>query len=204
MKLEEWQKTNKFIPLTYLEAKLDKPLVIKLNDEFNFVCFPQSALTFATVIDAKDNVLKNILYWAEKPDSEKDKRENLLKAIRILVEILFELSCKEYIDDEKKLLEYRKVLFEYGLNHIDELIEIWGRLLEHNTRIEKKNALPDELQCDTNGGQVDKWRGFLHGRRNLRTKRFIELIHEDEQLTVNRIVEWKESKRRERKNKMLR
>ena len=46
MKLQEWQRTEKYIPLTYLEVLRGKPLIVKLNDEWNFVTNLQKSINF--------------------------------------------------------------------------------------------------------------------------------------------------------------
>jgi hypothetical protein len=201
MKLEDYLiKTEKFIPLTYLEVQQKKPLVIKLNDDWNFVTYPQSALNFALLINRKDYVkqlFESVLSKEVKtPEEQAERTKTILLGSRKLISLLYELSKQEYINKEK---EYREFLDSYFLQDTDALIEVFTKVLNLNTRLEKKNAVPDELRGVSSPGPVDRWSGVFVGRGNIKSKTFIELIIEGEENTRESLRAYKNEKKRRKK-----
>jgi len=197
MKLEEWQKQNRLMPLTYIEVLVDKPLVVKLTDDWNFVTFPQKAVNFAVFIDVKDRALVEFEYWkSKKPkreDGKLEKTQGVMNANYALIECLFEISKQEYIDKEK---EYREFIYSFFMTNLDCLYDVWQNILDYNTRLEKKNNVPNELRDNTKTRQSDKWRGFFGGRRSeeISTTSFLRILHEDEEETTRCVNRWKAEK----------
>jgi hypothetical protein len=205
MKLEEWQKQNKFIPLTYIEAVQDKPVIVKLDDKFNFVCYPMKPLTFAMFSDAKDGLLiklGSILERETKDDLERmEKTTDTLKIIMSMIELLYTVSADQYKKGRQRE-KYRRALFKYGTKNTDGVIELYKTLMEHNTRLEKKNHLPDELESKSGPWGVDKWRGFYAGRgARFYTQNLITVMHEDEEKKLQQIRNYHEQKRKSKENK---
>jgi hypothetical protein len=203
MKLQDYcLKVEKFIPLTYLEVQQKKPLIIKLNDKWNFVTYPQSALNFALLINRKDyvhQVFESVLNHDVKTNEEQAERtKTILLGVRKLISILYEISKQEHINKEK---EYREFLDSYFLHDTDALIEVFTKVLNLNTRLEKKNAVPDDLRGVSTPGPVDRWSGVFVGRRDLKSKTFIEFIIEQEENTRASLREYKNAKNREKKSK---
>jgi hypothetical protein len=196
MRLEEWQKVEKFIPMTYLESIQGKPLVIKLTDKWNFVTCPQDACNFINVIDRKDFVTHLFDHYkslpSENPNERMGKHIGLLTAIKALTDILYEISKDEYYvglfkrkdKPTRKQKQYYKFLSTHLLHNTDIMFDLWERVLEVNARLEKKNDVPTELQGSTRPRSMDKWRGFLHKRSDFRTKAFLTYLHEDEEETI--------------------
>jgi len=212
MKLEDWQKQERFIPLTYLEAIKGKPLVIKLNDEWNFVTCPQTAINFVSIIDRKDLILTGFERLKAMPVESEDQRVKrqlaMIGVLRGLVELLYDISKDEYETEEKenskektKQQLYYAFLTDYFINNIDALFDVWEKVLEYNARLEKKNEVPDELRSSSRPRPVDKWRGFLYGRNDITTKAFLTILHEDEEDTCRTIRQHNTQKEHDKKNK---
>lgn len=191
------------MPLTFLECVAEKPLVFKLNDKWIFITYPQKAINFAMIIDAKDSVFGQLETIEKTRPRKEDKRLEKTKVTLgltyQLIEILFEISKQEYKDKET---EYKKFLFGFLLEDINILFEIWKILLDYNTRIGKKNRVPGELQNNSGLRESDKWRGFFSGRRSseIQTTSFLRLLHEDEAKTTQAINEWKAGKERQKQS----
>jgi hypothetical protein len=195
MKLDDYAlKVEKFIPLTYLEAKQKKPLIFKLSDKWNFVTHPQSAFNFALLINRKDYVKQ--IYGAAIDCKDGTLRSTqIIMANKQLIGMLFELSKQEYPDKEK---EYGEFLYNYFLENTEAMFEIFQTILDQNTRIEKKNAVPDELQGISTPGPVDSWSGLFGARTDIESKTFIELIIEWEEETRSQIREYKNAKKKKK------
>jgi hypothetical protein len=207
MKLKDYAiKHNKFVPLTYLEAVTEKPLIIKLTDKWHFVSYPQKAINFAQMVNHKDYILQLIGSALEITETDenslKQKSARLINGINKLIELLFEISKQEYPDKEK---EYREFLFEYGLDNTDIMTDILKKVLEINTRLEKKNRVIDKLQGVSRPGPVDRWSGFFAGRRDLQTTTFIQLVIEAEEKARAQEREYENAKKNQPKkgNKSL-
>lgn len=212
MKLEAWQKAERFIPLTYLESLQSRPLVVKLSDEWNFVTSPQKALTFITFIDRKDFVLRLFDQFKGLPDqtpADHVRRQvGMLTAIKAMVDLLFDVSKDEYETRETmpariwralrrrptRQTQYYAFLNTHLLGNTDVMFDLWEKTLEMNCRIEKKNEVPDELCGSTKPRSLDKWRGFLHGRGDAAGKAFLTLLHEDEEDTIRAIRQYRSQK----------
>lgn len=211
MQLAEWQRTERFIPLTYLESIQGKPVVIKLSDEWNFVTCPQTADNFITVIDRKDFIARLFDHYkglpSESPQERITKRMALLTAIKALTDILYEVSKDEYNIGFKwknkptsKQKKYYKFLSVHLLKNTDIMFDLWETVLESNSRLEKKNEVPDELQSSSRPRSLDKWRGFLYRRNDFRTKAFLTILHEDEEETIGVLRAHNKQKKTERQN----
>jgi len=202
MQLEKYLiKTKNFIPLTYMEVLQNRPLIIKLSDDWNFVSWLQKAVNFAMIIDRKDYFLLNIEHSLKQEGKTDKDRENkdikLLTAINLLISMLYEISKAEYKDKEK---EYWHFLQQHFLDNTDVLFDVWAKVLEFNSRIGKKNAIPHELCNDTRSGSVDRWRGFFNGRRKVQTTPFLKFLHEDEERSCEAIRSYKKQKADNKRN----
>jgi hypothetical protein len=198
LKLEEYvAKVEKFLPLTYIEAKQRKPFVKKLSDDWNFVTYPQSALNFALLIDRK-NYIKNIFNEILKNDgtdeaSQARRSTQILLATKQLIMMLVEISKQEYPDKET---EYTQFLVTHFLENTEDLFETFQTVLDLNSRIEKKNEVPHELRGTTKPGPVDSWSGLFNGRRDIESTTFIELVIEWEEQSRAQIREYRNGKRK--------
>lgn len=202
MQLQDYcLKVEKYIPLTYIEVEKNKPLIIKLTEEWNFVSYLQKAVNFALIIDRKDFLLRNIEYCVtkeSKTDEERSQKDiQLITALNLLISILYEVSRQEYKDKEE---EYRKFIQEYFIENTDILFDVWQKVLDYNTKLEKKNTIPAELQDNSGPRTVDRWRGFFAGRGEIQTTPFLKYLHEDEERTIETIRQYKRQKEVERKN----
>jgi len=212
MKLEAWQKAERFIPLTYLESLQSRPMVVKLSDEWNFVTSPQKALTFIAFIDRKDFVIRLFDQFKGLPDATPAdhvrRQVGMLTAIKAMVDLLFDVSKDEYAARETvagriwralrrrptRQQQYYAFLNTHLLENTDTMFDLWEKTLEMNTRLEKKNEVPGELCCSSKPRSLDKWRGFLHGRAGADAKTFLTLVHEDEEDTIRTIRQYRSQK----------
>lgn len=197
--LQEWQKQHRFLPLTYLEAKAEKPLVIKLDKKWLFVCKPQSPFVFASLVDIELGVFAELEKWIrKKPRKEETKLQKSKKIFELsfyLIELLWQVS-HDYYKSKRKKKKYKEFLFALGKSDIGQIIEITQTLLNYNSRIKKKNRVPGKLECHTRARFVDRWHGILTGEVRART--FLELVHETEAENTKEIQRFEESKRRDK------
>jgi hypothetical protein len=197
MKLQDYcLKVEKFIPLTYLEVIQGKPLIIKLSDKWNFITYPCSAQNFALLINRKDYIGQVFETTVEDENQGRidaaEKHKRVMLGIRKLIDMLYELSKQEYIGKEN---EYRKFLEEFFLKDTELLIETFVKVLNYNSRLEKKNQVPDKLQGVSKPGPVDRWSGVLNGGRVARTTPFLQYIIECEERTRAQIREYENAKK---------
>jgi len=193
MRIEQYAaKVDDFIPLTYIEVIKDKPLIIKLSGKYNFVTWLQKGPNFIQFWMYKAQIIEELERLAnDKPRKEEKKilkSVELLRCIQQMIELLYVISYKEYekgFFKKRNVTKYRRFLYKFLSDNTDVLWDIWSKVLDYNTRLEKKNKGVSELSVDTTKRSISEtWRGFLSGRpeRHIRAFSFLRFLHEaDEQ-----------------------
>ncbi len=138
-----------FRPMEYIEIKMNKPLIIKLNEKYVFLCKLSTAEELIKFNDSKNLILDNLERLNNiKTDSMTLKYSKVLH-FKLLIRLLYEISKNNYKGRFAKW-KYRRFFDKYLLNNIPILIEIFKNVLNYETQLKKKQEFIRNLDIFNN------------------------------------------------------